>query len=707
MVKRGEGEREEAAAKRARAAPPLSDPLLSLGESFAQKILANEASSAKFGFLKDDDPYHTYYRERVKAAAAGVDLSTTTLAPAAPAANASASDKAKAAAAASKMTVVSSVGAGGGDGGKAEPIAPPPPDAYAVPVPAGLTPHELDALRLTAACVARNGGSFAAGLADREAANPAFAFLRATHSLHPFFTALVAAYARVLAPSSDVLATLRRDADDRAGVLARVLRRLEWEKVTRADAAARDAAATAEREAMASIDWHDFVVVETIAFYEGEEGELPPPKTLAEVVAASKASAAEAAAAGGAPAAKPPPPPPAATGAKPPPPPPAPSSMTAEERAMVVAGAAAVAFDSAPAPPPSTTGAVVTVDDDGAPVRVVKDYVRPGVAAAAAARAADAARVAVSPFTGELVPVDAMAEHMRVALLDPKWRTQRDAMLAKVRVTAKASDEEIVGNLISLAKRRPDVFGEASGDTAVAAAAAFINASINLPPPGPRAGPPAPGALPAPAGPAQPPAGSAYYGRPPPLGWGGGPPPGWGAPQPPPPGAGLPEAPPGVDVLPPGVAPAAPPPGMPFARPPFFPPGARPPFPFVVPLPPPPPPADEPAPKRPRPDAPAPFVLVPADEFAAAHPGPVELTADVAAGAGTAGGTKVTATLDSILATVADLKAALAPAVGLAVNKQKLSTPGAGVLADRHTLAHYNLATGGVVALGLKARGKR
>lgn len=168
------------------APPPLSDPLLSLGESFAQKILANEASSAKFGFLKDDDPYHTYYRERVKAAAAGVDLSTTTLAPAAPAANASASDKAKAAAAASKMTVVSSVGAGGGDGGKAEPIAPPPPDAYAVPVPAGLTPHELDALRLTAACVARNGGSFAAGLADREAANPAFAFLRATHSLHPF-----------------------------------------------------------------------------------------------------------------------------------------------------------------------------------------------------------------------------------------------------------------------------------------------------------------------------------------------------------------------------------------------------------------------------------------------------------------------------------------------------------------------------------------
>ena len=33
----------------------------------------------------------------------------------------------------------------------------------------------------------------------------------------------------------------------------------------------------AERTAMALIDWNDFVVVETIAFLDGEDGQLPEP----------------------------------------------------------------------------------------------------------------------------------------------------------------------------------------------------------------------------------------------------------------------------------------------------------------------------------------------------------------------------------------------------------------------------------------------
>lgn len=67
-----------------------------------------------------------------------------------------------------------------------------------------------------------------------------------------------------------------------------------------------------------------------------------------------------------------------------------------------------------------------------------------------------------SPLTGELVPVDQMAEHMRVSLIDPKWRTQREAMLSKIRETTKASDEEIGANLLGLARKRPDVFGGSS-----------------------------------------------------------------------------------------------------------------------------------------------------------------------------------------------------------------------------------------------------
>lgn len=68
--------------------------------------------------------------------------------------------------------------------------------------------------------------------------------------------------------------------------------------------------------------------------------------------------------------------------------------------------------------------------------------------------------MAVSPITGELIPVDQMAEHMRISLIDPKFQEQRQAMMSKIRETTKASDDEIGRNLMGLARKRPDVFGE-------------------------------------------------------------------------------------------------------------------------------------------------------------------------------------------------------------------------------------------------------
>merc|ERR1712144_182487 len=48
---------------------------------------------------------------------------------------------------------------------------------------------------------------------------------------------------------------------------------------------------------------------------------------------------------------------------------------------------------------------------------------------------------------------------MRISLIDPKWREQRDAMLAKIKDTTKATDDEIARNVSSLANTRPDIFG--------------------------------------------------------------------------------------------------------------------------------------------------------------------------------------------------------------------------------------------------------
>ncbi len=88
---------------------------------------------------------------------------------------------------------------------------------------------------------------------------------------------------------------------------------------------------------------------------------------------------------------------------------------------------------------------------------MVKDYQRADPRARAAASAAT--KMVLSPITGEMIPVDQMAEHMRISLIDPRWKQQRDAMLSKIRDTTKASDEEISRNLVGLARSRPDVFG--------------------------------------------------------------------------------------------------------------------------------------------------------------------------------------------------------------------------------------------------------
>jgi hypothetical protein len=41
-------------------------------------------------------------------------------------------------------------------------------------------------------------------------------------------------------------------------------------------------------------------------------------------------------------------------------------------------------------------------------------------------------------MTGEQIPVDQMAEHMRISLIDPKYKEQKEAMMAKLRDSTMA-----------------------------------------------------------------------------------------------------------------------------------------------------------------------------------------------------------------------------------------------------------------------------
>ena len=54
----------------------------------------------------------------------------------------------------------------------------------------------------------------------------------------------------------------------------------------------------------------------------------------------------------------------------------------------------------------------------------------------------------ISPITGERVPAESMAEHMKISLLDPRWREQRDRVMQEkkeqeqVFAEGKSSEKE-------------------------------------------------------------------------------------------------------------------------------------------------------------------------------------------------------------------------------------------------------------------------
>lgn len=92
--------------------------------------------------------------------------------------------------------------------------------------------------------------------------------------------------------------------------------------------------------------------------------------------------------------------------------------MDDEEKEMVAQGVAA-------APP---------VPDVPRNMKIVRNYKR-----TAQAQDYDPTKFVVSPITGELVPIEQMAEHMRISLIDPRWREQREAMLSKIKTTTKVT----------------------------------------------------------------------------------------------------------------------------------------------------------------------------------------------------------------------------------------------------------------------------
>lgn len=82
---------------------------------------------------------------------------------------------------------------------------------------------------------------------------------------------MVDQYTKTLHPQPSVLEKMRKLAVDESAALACATRKLEWKQYNDGVNQKTQDKEDEERNLMSSIDWHDFVVVETIEFGINEE----------------------------------------------------------------------------------------------------------------------------------------------------------------------------------------------------------------------------------------------------------------------------------------------------------------------------------------------------------------------------------------------------------------------------------------------------
>ncbi|ORX56120.1 hypothetical protein BCR36DRAFT_410149 [Piromyces finnis] len=372
---------------------------------FENLIKEKEKFNPKFSFLNPNDPYYSYYQFKIKESKDGKS-----------------SDDSK------KLEEIENKEKEKKEKIPEKPI-PKEPSAYEfmAELPA-ISAQDLDILKLTAQFVARNGRQFMTGLAQREQKNYQFEFLRPNHSLFNYFTKLVEQYTKVLIPSKKLFQNLDITMTDKYTVLDRALQRVEYKTYQEEQKKKEEEKADAEKIAYASIDWHDFVIVDTIEFTEADESmDLPPPMSLSELqhmsLVQKKANL-------------------VSTNEI--------ENKKEEDQAgdMEMDEEMDVEDDSQKA-----SSGLIHIDSN-APIKIRTDY-KPK-----ALKSQLEQQTQICPRCGQAIPISEMDEHVRIELLDPKWREQKKISEAKKKDSnLLQTGIDVAANLNKLSGYRTDIFG--------------------------------------------------------------------------------------------------------------------------------------------------------------------------------------------------------------------------------------------------------
>ncbi|KAG9290545.1 hypothetical protein G9A89_020915 [Geosiphon pyriformis] len=386
------------------------------GIQFEERIRENEKHNAKFSFLNPNDPYHAYYQYKITETKEGKVPKKA------------------------ETKDVKPEKRNEGPLIKAPPKEPPPFE-FMTDMPA-ISAQDLDILKLTAQFVARNGRQFMTALSQREQRNYQFDFLRPNHSLFNYFTKLVEQYTKVLIPPKNLNEKLKANTENKYQILSRVMQRVDYAAFQEEERKKAEEKEDQEKIAYASIDWHDFVIVETVEFTEADETiDLPPPMSIMEL-----------------------------------------ENMTLAQKRM-----ASVVIET----PQDDKGAEMDMemdddvdmedDDDeqteqdadgetepefpiveikppdtSAPINIRKDYTPKVLGPKTTTRKP----TQICPRCKQAIPVDEMDQHVRVELLDPKWKEQKLAAEAKKKESNLLQEgTDVAKNLKAFSGYRSDIFG--------------------------------------------------------------------------------------------------------------------------------------------------------------------------------------------------------------------------------------------------------
>ena len=289
------------------------------------------------------------------------------------------------------------------------PIKPRDMVFVTVTAPIGLTQMEIDTIKLVAqfTALASNvrtlGGGFLDSVMRKEWQNPTFSFLQPMNQHFAYFSALVDNYKKIIKRNEEHESFIKNCAYGGAAgfCLEEAAYRCEYNRdiEERKREEEEKLNGNGALGGSALVDWHDFVIVETINFpYDEVVGAIPAIPIPAPTPVQSKQVEVN-------------------------------DDMDMDES-----------------------------DEEEEKIRVVPNYT-PKVVEASSAMEETSRTHMIDPITGQTIRLADMSEHMRIQLLDPKWAEERRRFLDKQKESNFVAGDAIASNISRLAQQRQDIFG--------------------------------------------------------------------------------------------------------------------------------------------------------------------------------------------------------------------------------------------------------